>query len=71
MFWYLVWNPTQFGAHAGGPQKSKKSILGKSKMASNTHIVPHRKKFRNESEVSMNYTWIVPNFLPSNENLKH
>ena len=41
-------------------------------MAASAHIVHQRKKFRKQkSLVSMSYTWSVPKFLTSDENLKH
>ena len=48
----------------------KNAFLVKSKMAAIATIVPQRKKFRKQkSLVSMNYTWSVPNFVLSDQNL--
>ena len=66
----LILGPGPIWGMRYGPSKSKKCILGKSKMAASGHRVHQRKKSRKQkSLVSMSYNWSVPKFLPSDQNL--
>ena len=58
------------GPALGAPKLEKNAIIGKSKIAATATIVPQRKKFiKQKSLVSMSYTWSVPTFLTSDQDL--